>query len=133
MQTVVESICSAQFVWVLLPREPYSFLRRSSGCCIAGDVHGPSQGCGAGCVMEIAVYCAYFIQGFPDNMTPDDMTIALYDSFWLPKRIFLYKKSSYNMKKVNMTLLPIPKGIILTGENCIRFVFYNVYSCAFPR
>ena len=31
-----------------------------------------------------------FVQSLPDNMTPDNMTITLYDSFLVPKMIFLY-------------------------------------------
>ena len=37
------------------------------------------------------------VQSLPDNMTPDIMTIALYDSFLVPKRIFIYLESPINM------------------------------------
>ena len=62
-------------------------------------------------------------------MTPDNMTIALYDSFLIPKKDLLKtKKSLVNMTLVNMTLLPIPEGVILFGRLCIC-IFERSWHC----
>ena len=58
------------------------------------------------------------VQCSPYDMTPDNMTITLYDSFLCPKMTFLYLKLSVNMTIGLYETFAIPKGVTLSGEPC---------------
>ena len=58
--------------------------------------------------------------GSPDKMTPIYLTITWYNNFWNPKMDFhIVKNHRILWQTVNMTLLPIPKGVIISGLPCI--------------
>ena len=54
-----------------------------------------------------------------DVLTPDNMTITLYDSFWNPPMdLHVLEDHRIIWQTVNVTLLPSTKGVKLSGEPC---------------
>ena len=57
-----------------------------------------------------------------DVLTPDNMTITLYDSFWNPPMdLHVLEDHRIIWQTVNVTLLPSTKGVKLSGEPCTEF------------